>query len=211
MKFITLVRNKKLVITPQLIGEVIEMSSSMVGTHYLKGFTMNSENWQRVLDGICMPETRTAGNSILSKELRPKYRFLNFIVCYNILPNMQTKVLRWDRMIFLYFLGHPLAAQGLNVNIPYIIWNRMARYVEHPHQSERLPFFVIIMRILRKFDVDISSPSYMHSQRTISDSTIIKSLFTRPSETPTPPMSNRPASVSVSEGTASLTLIYRDQ
>ncbi len=185
---------------------------------------MNSEDLRRVVDGICMPETRSAENSVFSKELRPEYRFLNFIVCNNIFPNMQTKVLRWDRMIFLYLLGHPLAARGLNINIPYIIWNRMARYVEHPHQTERLPFPMIIVWILRKFNVDISSGSYLHSLGMINDSTIVKSLSTRPSETPTPPRSKRPAaapaastaqarpaSASASEDDASVTSIYREQ
>ncbi len=51
----------------------------------------------------------------------------------------------------------------------------------------------IIMRIFKKFDVDIQSSAYMQSLETINDSTIVKSLSTRPDDTPTPPRGKRPS------------------
>ncbi len=196
------------------------MNARLDGVHYLKAHALSNTTWRTVVDGVCLPDTRSARNSVQSTELRPEYRSLNFIVCYNILPNMQTKVLRWDRMLFLYLLGHPTAALGSNFNIPYLIWSRMARYVESAHPTERLPFPMIIMRILGKYDVDTGSSAYMHSLGAINDTTIVKSLSTRKDETPTPPRRKKPASTSAqpapaatstSEDDASITSIYKEQ
>ncbi len=69
MEFNTTVRNTPITITPQLIGEVLGMKAPLSGLHYLKGQTLTSLDWRRVIDGVCMADTRSAGNLVFSKEL----------------------------------------------------------------------------------------------------------------------------------------------
>ncbi len=94
MEFVTMVRGSM-------------TGPSMTGPHYLKARSMTDASWKTVVHRICVPDTPTHGISVLSKELLPEYRFLNFIICYNIQPNMNTKVLRWDRMLEWNCLGQP--------------------------------------------------------------------------------------------------------
>ncbi len=52
MEFKTKVRNKSLTITPQTIADLLGMKAQMTGTHYLKGHTLTSLDWRRVVDGV---------------------------------------------------------------------------------------------------------------------------------------------------------------
>ncbi len=98
----------------------------------------------------------------------------------------------------------------------------MARYVEHPHQTERFQFPMIIMRILRKFNVDTGLSAYMHSLGTINDTTVVKSRSKKPDDTPTSPLGKRSAvsasrttptaeTASPAEDEISVTSIYQEQ
>lgn len=133
--------------------------------------------------------TQSARNSVYSKELKTENRFLNFIVDYNILPTMNTKIVRWDRLLYMYLVGHPAEAEGLNINIPFLIWHRMARDVKSCSSHERLPYPMLIMRILRVHCVDTSCSTYEQGLGMIDASTVAKSA---------PPKSPQPAAASVS-------------
>ncbi len=50
MEFRTMVRNTHLTITPQIIGEVLGMNAQLDGTHYMKGQTLTSVDWRRIVD-----------------------------------------------------------------------------------------------------------------------------------------------------------------
>ncbi len=45
-EFETTVKNVKLKITPQLIGEVLGMNARTDGAHYLKGHTLSNTTWR---------------------------------------------------------------------------------------------------------------------------------------------------------------------
>ncbi len=153
-EFKTTARNVSITITPQTIANALGMEAHVVGLPYTQGHTLTALTWHKVVDGICLPHTVSAGNSVFSKELRQEYRFLNFIVCYNILPTMQMKVVHWEQLLYMYLTGHPMEAMGLNLNIPYIMLSRMTRDMKTPHQRERLPFPLIIMGILCAHKID---------------------------------------------------------
>lgn len=82
------------------------------------------QNWRRVMNGVCVPNTKPNGICVMSKDLNIEYRFLNFVVCYNIMPLANTKVVRWDRMLYMYLLGQPdvVRAKEINLNVPFLVW-----------------------------------------------------------------------------------------
>lgn len=92
------------------------MQASTEGIFYLDARFDALCDWRKIVNGVCLPRTQPVGNSICSKELRSEYPYLNFIVDYNILPTMNSKVVRWERLLYMYLVGHPAKARGVNLN-----------------------------------------------------------------------------------------------
>ncbi|EKG08877.1 hypothetical protein MPH_14197, partial [Macrophomina phaseolina MS6] len=83
------------------------MEAKTDGVEYLQAGFDSLRDWNRVVNTICMPGTESNGIMVMSKDFKMEYRFLNFVVCYNIMPLANTKILRWDRILYMYLLGRP--------------------------------------------------------------------------------------------------------
>ncbi|XP_020105850.1 uncharacterized protein LOC109722274 [Ananas comosus] len=92
--FTTSVRGVELSITPDTIASVLGMEARTEGVEYLQARFDSLRDWNRVVNSICMSGTESNGIMVLSKDFKMEYRFLNFVVCYNILPLANTKILR---------------------------------------------------------------------------------------------------------------------
>nr|CAD1838508.1 unnamed protein product [Ananas comosus var. bracteatus] len=90
---------------------------------------------------------------------------------------MNTKVVRWKRLLYMYLLGHAneVRLRGINLNVPFFIWHRMAQDIKTSNQNGRLPYPLLIMRILWEHGVDAHCSSYEHSLGMINETTLIKS------------------------------------
>ncbi|XP_020082407.1 uncharacterized protein LOC109706012 [Ananas comosus] len=134
-----------------------------------------------------------------------------------------TKVVCWDRMLYMYLVGMPNVVRDrkINLNVPFLVWRRMAKDIKTSSQSERLPYPLIIMRILRVFDVDTRCSSYEHSLGVISETMFIKSSVQLQSQRSpprrssqqrsTPPSGPSRPSAEVSKEEMSVSSVYREQ
>lgn len=90
--FKTKVRGVSFDITLNMISTTLNMEVRTDGVEYLKAGIESLCVWMKVVNAVCLPGMLLAGNSFLSKELKSKYKFMNFIMVCNILPTMNTKV-----------------------------------------------------------------------------------------------------------------------
>ncbi|XP_020108283.1 uncharacterized protein LOC109724059 [Ananas comosus] len=103
---------------------------------------------------------RTNHAYVESKDLRLEYYLLSLVMYYNVQPTIGTKRIRWDRLVLLYFLGHPEQAYGLNINVPFLVWQRMTHVIQSSVRRDLLPFSLLITRILQENGVDVLCEKY---------------------------------------------------
>ncbi|XP_020082405.1 uncharacterized protein LOC109706007 [Ananas comosus] len=99
-------------------------------------------------------------------------------MCYNVQPTIGTKRIRWDRPVLLYLLGHPEQADELNINIPFLMWQRMVHVIQSSVRRDLLPFPLLITRILQENRVDVSCEKYDTGLGPIDAVTWAKSVST---------------------------------
>lgn len=98
------------------------------------------------------------------------------MIYYNVLPTIRIKRIRWDRLVLLYLLGHLECADGLNINILFLMWQKMAHVIQSSRQCELLPFPILITRILQANGVDITCNKYDYGLAPIDGVTLAKSI-----------------------------------
>ncbi|XP_020106074.1 uncharacterized protein LOC109722423 isoform X2 [Ananas comosus] len=176
--FETYVRGKKILVSPHTLGDMYGLNVDTSGLQYTHGMIQQSSHWNTVINAICKSGTWTNRLYVESKDLKPEYHILSLVICYNVLPTIGTKRIRWDRLVLLYLLGHPERAEGLNVNIPFLMWQKMTHVIQSSGQRELLPFPILITRILESNEVDTTCNKYDYGLGPIDGVTLAKSIST---------------------------------
>lgn len=86
-------------------------------------------------------------------------------------------IVRWERLLYMYLIGHPAKAQArkINLNIPFLIWRWMAKDIKTLNQYEHLRYPKLIMWILKNNVANTHCNYYKYSLGMINETTIIKS------------------------------------
>ncbi|XP_020091225.1 uncharacterized protein LOC109712202 [Ananas comosus] len=176
--FETHVRGIRILVTPHTIGEIFGLNVDTTGLQYTHGTIQQSSHWNTVINAICKSGTVTNRLYVESKDLKPEYHILSLVICYNVLPTIGTKRIRWDRLVLLYLLGHPERADGLNINVPFLMWQKMAHVIQASRQRVLLLFPILITRILQANGVDITCNKYDYGLGPIDGVTLAKSIST---------------------------------
>ncbi|XP_020080535.1 uncharacterized protein LOC109704188 isoform X2 [Ananas comosus] len=176
--FETFVRQQKVLVTPHTIGELLGMNVDTAGLLYTSGGFKSSSHWDTVVEAICKAGVQTNRAYVESKDLRLEYHLLSLVLSYNVQPTIGTKRIRWDRLVLLYLLGHPEQAYGLNVNIPFLMWQRMVHVIQASARRDLLPFSLLITMILQENGVDVSCEKYDFGLGPIDAVTWAKSVST---------------------------------
>ncbi|XP_020081309.1 uncharacterized protein LOC109710913 [Ananas comosus] len=176
--FETFVRQQKIAVTPYTIGELLGMTVDTAGLPYTSGGFQSLSHWDTIVAAICRAGVQTNRAYVESKDLRPEYHLLSLVLSYNVQPTIGTKRIRWDRLLLLFLLGHPRQAHGLNINIPFLMWQRMIHVIQASARRDLLPFPLLITRILQDSGVDVSCEKYDYGLGPIDAVTWAKSVST---------------------------------
>ncbi|XP_020092184.1 uncharacterized protein LOC109712827 [Ananas comosus] len=176
--FETVVRQRRFPVTPYDIGEILGMHVDTSGLLYTSGGFQAATHLDIVLGAICKAGVYMTHGYIESKDLLPEYHLLSLVMSYNVQPTIDTKRIRRERLVLLYLLGHPEQARGLNINIPFLIWQRMIHVIQGATRRDLLSFPVLITRILQANGVDTSCDKYDVGFGPIDSVTWAKSVST---------------------------------
>lgn len=110
--FKTYVRKIRIHVTPHTIGEILGLHVDTSGLHYTLDTYKQLSHWDMIIDAICKARTRTSCVYVESKDLKPEYHILSLVICYNVLPTIGTKRIRWDRLVLFFLLGHSDVLMG---------------------------------------------------------------------------------------------------